>query len=64
MAAAGRDSISRRSLVVWGRFGLFRSLVYAVVHRLLELIVLLARGERSKEPEIIVLRHELSLLRR
>ena len=32
--------------------------------RLLEFAVLLARGERSKELEIIVLRHELSLLRR
>lgn len=40
------------------------SLVYVVVCRLLELIVLLARGERSKELEILVLRHELSVLRR
>jgi len=36
---------------------LFWSLVYAVVCRLLEFAVLLARGERSKELEIIVLRH-------
>ena len=43
---------------------MFWSLVYAVVCRLLEFAVLLARGERSKELEIIVLRHELSLLRR
>ena len=40
------------------------SLMYVVVCRLLELVVLLARGERSKELEILVLRHELSVLRR
>ena len=34
---------------------MFWSLVYAVVCRLLEFAVLLARGERSKELEIIVL---------
>jgi putative transposase len=40
------------------------SVVYALACRLLELVVLLARGERSKELEILVLRHELSVLRR
>ncbi len=40
------------------------SLLYAVVCRLLELIVLFARRERAKELEILVLRHELSILRR
>jgi putative transposase len=40
------------------------SLVYVLVCRLFELVVLLARGERSKELEILVLRHELSILRR
>jgi hypothetical protein len=43
---------------------LLASLVYAVVCRLLALVVLLGRGERSKELEILVLRHELSVLRR
>ena len=43
---------------------MFWSLVYVVVPRLLELVVLIARGERSKELEILVLRHELSILRR
>jgi transposase InsO family protein len=38
--------------------------VYIVVCRLLELIVLLGRGSRAKELEILVLRHELSILRR
>ena len=40
------------------------SLVYVVVCRLLGLVVLLARSDRSKELEILVLRHEPSTLRR
>jgi putative transposase len=40
------------------------SLVYIIVCRLFELVVLLGRRERSKELEILVLRHELSILRR
>jgi putative transposase len=40
------------------------SLLYALVCRLLELVVLLARRDRAKELEILVLRHELSILRR
>ena len=40
------------------------SLVYVFACRLFELVVLLGRGERSKELEILVLRHELSILRR
>lgn len=40
------------------------SLVYVAVCRLFELAVLLGRGDRSKELEILVLRHELSILRR
>jgi len=40
------------------------SFVYVLACRLLELVVLLARGDRSKELEIVVLRHELSILRR
>jgi transposase InsO family protein len=40
------------------------SVVYAVACRLFELVVLLGRGERSEELEILVLRHELSILRR
>jgi hypothetical protein len=40
------------------------SVVYLVFCRLLELVVLLGRRERSKEFEILVLRHELSILRR
>jgi hypothetical protein len=43
---------------------LFWSLVYVVIRRVLELVVLFGRGERSKELEILVLRHELSILRR
>lgn len=40
------------------------SAIYVVVCRLLEFIVLLGRRERSKELEILVLRHEVSVLRR
>jgi hypothetical protein len=37
---------------------------YVLARRLVGLILLLARAERSKELEIVVLRHELSILRR
>jgi hypothetical protein len=40
------------------------STLYVVLSRLLELVVLFARGDRAKELEILVLRHELSILRR
>jgi hypothetical protein len=40
------------------------SVIYVVVCRLLELIVLVGRGDRTKELEILVLRHELSILGR
>lgn len=40
------------------------SAVYIVVCRLLELVVLLGRRDRAKELEVLVLRHELSVLRR
>jgi putative transposase len=49
--------------VCW-RSPLLVSALYVVVCRLLQLIVLLGRRERSKELEILVLRHELSVLRR
>jgi hypothetical protein len=38
--------------------------LYLVVCRLLEFVVLVGRGDRAKELEILVLRHELSILRR
>jgi putative transposase len=43
---------------------LFVPALYVVVRRLLEFVVLLGRGDRAKEFEILVLRHELSILRR
>jgi putative transposase len=43
--------------VVWSFF-------YVALCRLLQLVVLLCRSERSKELEILVLRHELAVLRR
>ncbi len=40
------------------------SALYLVACRVFELVVLLGRGDRAKEIEILVLRHELSTLRR
>lgn len=40
------------------------SFVYVLGCRMLEFVVLLIRGERSKELEIVVLRYQLSILRR
>jgi hypothetical protein len=40
------------------------SFVYVVACRLFALVLLLARSDRSKELELLVLRHELSILRR
>ena len=40
------------------------SLLYLIACRLFALVVLFGRGDRSKELEILVLRHEVSVLRR
>ena len=40
------------------------SVLYLLAWRLFEFVVLLARRERSKELEILVLRNELSILKR
>jgi hypothetical protein len=40
------------------------SFLYWAVRRLLELLVLFGRDEGAKEVEILVLRHELQVLRR
>ena len=40
------------------------SFVYVVACRLFALVLLLARGNRAQELELLVLRHELSILRR
>jgi putative transposase len=40
------------------------SFVYLALCRLIQLVVLLCRSERSKEVEILLLRHELAILRR
>jgi putative transposase len=42
----------------------FVPFVYLVVCRLFALVLLLAGGDGSKELELLVLRHELSILRR
>jgi hypothetical protein len=43
---------------------LFLSLNYLVIRRLLQLAVLRFRSDEFKELEIVVLRHELAVLRR
>jgi putative transposase len=43
---------------------LFVSWLYLLARRLFELFVLFARSDRTKDLEILVLRHELSILRR
>ena len=40
------------------------TLAYWLLRRLLELLLLLARSEQRKEVEILLLRHELQVLRR
>ena len=55
--------------VAWGvavawRLSLVLSLVCVLARRVFELVVLLGRGERSEELEILVVGHELSILRR
>ncbi len=40
------------------------SVLYLLVRRLLELVVLLGRSQQRNEVEILVLRHELAVLRR
>jgi hypothetical protein len=40
------------------------SLLYLLARRLFELLVLRARSDAGKDVEILVLRHELSVLRR
>jgi putative transposase len=42
----------------------FWSLLYLVLRRIFQLIVLLGRGERAKEIEILALRHQVAVLRR
>ena len=64
--SGGRRGSGRGSVgfpVCW-RSRLLWSLAYLVVRRLFELIVLCCRSQESKELEILVLRHELSILRR
>jgi hypothetical protein len=41
----------------------FWSLLYLVLRRIFQLIVLLGHGERAKEIEILALRHQVAVLR-
>ena len=40
------------------------NLAYLTLCRAIQLLVLLARGDAAKDPEILVLRHQLTVLRR
>jgi len=40
------------------------SLIYSAMRRILDLIVLIASGDPGKEIEILVLRHQVAMLRR
>jgi putative transposase len=62
-AAAAEGAVASAAPVCW-RPPLLVSSLYVLVRRLLELVVLIARGDRTKDLEILVLRHELSILRR
>jgi hypothetical protein len=44
--------------------GVVLSFGYLILRLVLQLLVLLVRGDRSKEIEILVLRHQLAVLRR
>jgi hypothetical protein len=54
------------SILGWRASSLFVfwSLLYLVLRRIFQLIVLLGRGERAKEIEILALRHQVAVLRR
>ena len=43
---------------------MFWSFLYLILRRIFQLIVLLGRGERAKEIEILALRHQVAVLRR
>lgn len=60
---AAETAVASASLVCW-RSPLLVSCLYILARRLLEFVVLLGRGDRAEELEILVLRHELSILRR
>ena len=57
VTAGGLDGSGRMPVVIF-------SLVYLLARRLFELLVLRARTDTSKDVEILVLRHEVSVLRR
>jgi putative transposase len=59
----GRQRGWRRRSRLW-RLPVLVSFVYLVACRLFALVLLLARSDGSKELELLVLRHELSILRR
>ena len=54
----------RRLLVFLCEVPVVWSFVYLALGRILELIVLCCRSAKAKEIEILVLRHELAVLRR
>src|SRR5262249_1331304 len=57
------DGVASWLLGSW-RSPLLWSALYLVLRQLFQLVVLVARSQRSKELEILLLRHELAILRR
>jgi SMODS-associated and fused to various effectors sensor domain len=62
-AQRGDAAVASAAPVCW-RLPLLVPSLYLVVCRLLELLVLFGRSDRAKELEILVLRHELAIVRR
>ena len=61
----GSRTSARPCLCRFGRIGrVLLSIVYATLRTLLGLVVLRARGDAAKDLEILVLRHEVAVLRR